>query len=150
MKPEPMPWLGGIRSGPGWGIWNLRKNCDSGSSPSPCPLNPDSFDTFSLTLTLTTAAPFSATRPEKSGSPVTRPGAVFVAGAAATTGAPAGPAPAPACECCCATTITKMPATAASDQVLMLPIEVRPLGKKGSRIKLTDPDAGVLVAIFQA
>jgi hypothetical protein len=43
-----------------------------------------------------------------------------------------------------------MPATTASDQVLMLPIEVRPLGKKGFRIKLTDPDPGVLVSIFQA
>ena len=52
---------------------------------------------FSTTLILTTAAPFSATRPEKSGSPVTRyagaPG-----GAAGTVAAGAG-APGPGALC---------------------------------------------------
>src|ERR1700682_6713491 len=75
MKPEPIPWLGGARSAPG--SWWWRKNCDKGSSSpdSPVPGSPSPkpvFCAFSVTLMLTTAAPLSATRSEKSGNPVTR------------------------------------------------------------------------------
>ncbi len=46
---------------------------------------------FSTTLILTTAAPFSATRPEKSGKPVTRPAGAAGTAGAATAGAGAAP-----------------------------------------------------------
>jgi hypothetical protein len=71
----------------------------------------------SVTLMLTTAGPASATSPEKSGRPVTR--ATAGAGEVGTAAA----CPASALEGWWATTIMTTPATAASDQVLKLPID---------------------------
>jgi hypothetical protein len=78
---------------------------------------------FSVTLMLTTAGPVSATRPEKSGSPVTRAetGAGEV-GTAIAVGA-AGGVPTSALDRWWTTTM-KAAATTARDQVLMLPIEL--------------------------
>ena len=98
------------------------KNCDNGSSPS-SPAPP--LRTFSVTLMFTTAAPLSATKTVKSGNPVTRAAAgADEVGTEAAGGAPAFPES--ACDRSCATTTTKMLATAASDQVLMLPIKNKP------------------------
>jgi len=70
----------GARPDPVVGTWKRRKNCDSGSSPSACPLPAETRDFLSLlvTLTFTTAPPAAADQTGKSGSPVTRPAREFL------------------------------------------------------------------------